>query len=61
MVGDAAHVHSPIGGPGLNLGLPDAVNLGWKPAAVLSGRVAPALLASYETETSPTAAMSQPR
>ena len=35
LVGDAAHVHSPIGGPGLNLGLQDAVNLGWKLAAVL--------------------------
>ena len=50
LLGDAAHVHSPIGGPGLNLGLQDAVNLGWKLAAVLSGRVEPALLATYETE-----------
>ena len=46
LVGDAAHVHSPMGGPGLNLGLQDAVNLGWKLAAVLNGRVEPALLAS---------------
>ena len=55
LVGDAAHVHSPIGGPGLNLGLQDAVNLGWKLAAVLSGRVKPALLATYETERRPAA------
>lgn len=50
LVGDAAHVHSPIGGPGLNLSLQDGVNLGWKMAAVVSGRVQPALLATYETE-----------
>ena len=50
LVGDAAHVHSPMGGPGLNLGLQDAVNLGWKLAAVLRGRVEPALLATYEAE-----------
>ncbi|BBZ44002.1 FAD-dependent monooxygenase [Mycobacterium parmense] len=50
LVGDAAHVHSPMGGPGLNLGLQDAANLGWKLAAVVSGRVEPALLATYETE-----------
>jgi 2-polyprenyl-6-methoxyphenol hydroxylase-like FAD-dependent oxidoreductase len=55
LLGDAAHVHSPIGGPGLNLGLQDAVNLGWKLAAVLSGRVEPALLATYETERRPAA------
>ena len=36
LVGDAAHVHSPMGGPGLNLGLQDAVNLGWKLAAVIA-------------------------
>ncbi len=39
LVGDAAHVHSPMGGPGLNLGLQDAVNLGWKLGAVLRGGV----------------------
>jgi 2-polyprenyl-6-methoxyphenol hydroxylase-like FAD-dependent oxidoreductase len=55
LVGDAAHVHSPIGGPGLNLSQQDAVNLGWKLAAVLHGRVEPALLASYETERRPAA------
>jgi 2-polyprenyl-6-methoxyphenol hydroxylase-like FAD-dependent oxidoreductase len=55
LVGDAAHVHAPIGGPGLNLSLQDAVNLGWKLAAVLSGRVQPALLTTYETERRPAA------
>jgi 2-polyprenyl-6-methoxyphenol hydroxylase-like FAD-dependent oxidoreductase len=55
LVGDAAHVHSPIGGPGLNLGLQDAVNLGWKLAAVLGGCAEPALLATYETERRPAA------
>ncbi len=55
LVGDAAHVHSPMGGPGLNLGLQDAVNLGWKLAAVLNGRVEPALLATYEAERRPAA------
>lgn len=55
LVGDAAHVHSPMGGPGLNLGLQDAANLGWKLAAVVSGRVEPALLATYEAERRPAA------
>jgi 2-polyprenyl-6-methoxyphenol hydroxylase-like FAD-dependent oxidoreductase len=55
LVGDAAHVHSPMGGPGLNLGVQDAVNLGWKLAAVLHGRVEPALLATYEAERRPAA------
>ncbi len=55
LVGDAAHVHSPMGGPGLNLGLQDAVNLGWKLAVVLNGRVAPTLLDSYEAERRPAA------
>src|SRR5271157_1697036 len=55
LVGDAAHVHLPIGGPGLNLGLQDAVNLGWKLAAVLNGRVQPTLLDTYQTERRPAA------
>ena len=55
LLGDAAHVHSPIGGPGLNLSLQDAVNLGWKLAAILNGRVQPALLATYQTERRPAA------
>lgn len=55
LVGDAAHVHSPMGGPGLNLGLQDAVNLGWKLAAVLRERVEPELLTTYEAERRPAA------
>nr|WP_055502084.1 FAD-dependent oxidoreductase [Nonomuraea pusilla] len=51
LIGDAAHVYAATGGgPGLNLGLQDAVNLGWKLAAVLHGGAPPALLDSYETE-----------
>ncbi|GAB3572384.1 FAD-dependent monooxygenase [Amycolatopsis endophytica] len=51
LIGDAAHVYSATGGgPGLNLGLQDAVNLGWKLAAELGGRAAPGLLETYETE-----------
>ncbi|WP_157245071.1 FAD-dependent monooxygenase [Nonomuraea typhae] len=55
LVGDAAHVHSAIGGPGLNLGLQDAVNLGWKLAAVLQGRAGEDLLDTYEAERRPVA------
>jgi 2-polyprenyl-6-methoxyphenol hydroxylase-like FAD-dependent oxidoreductase len=55
VVGDAAHVHSPLGGPGLNLGLQDAVNLGWKLAAVIAGGAEPALLDTYEAERRPAA------
>jgi 2-polyprenyl-6-methoxyphenol hydroxylase-like FAD-dependent oxidoreductase len=55
LAGDAAHVHSPTGGQGLNTGVQDAYNLGWKLAAVLAG--APAgLLDSYEAERLPIAA-----
>jgi 2-polyprenyl-6-methoxyphenol hydroxylase-like FAD-dependent oxidoreductase len=53
LVGDAAHVHSAIGGPGLNLGLLDAVNLGWKLAATVTGRAPDGLLDTYETERRP--------
>ncbi|HEY4030309.1 MAG TPA: FAD-dependent monooxygenase [Caulobacteraceae bacterium] len=50
LLGDAAHIHSPAGGQGMNTGIGDAVNLSWKLAAVLKGRAAPALLDSYEPE-----------
>jgi 2-polyprenyl-6-methoxyphenol hydroxylase-like FAD-dependent oxidoreductase len=53
LVGDAAHVHSPIGGPGLNLGLQDAINLGWKLAATVQGWAPPGLLDSYDAERRP--------
>lgn len=53
LVGDAAHVHSPMGGPGLNLGMQDAVNLGWKLAAVAAGRASEQLLDTYEAERRP--------
>ncbi|GAA4607851.1 FAD-dependent monooxygenase [Actinoallomurus liliacearum] len=55
LVGDAAHVHSAIGGPGLNLGLQDTVNLGWKLAAELRGQAPTGLLDTYETERRPAA------
>jgi 2-polyprenyl-6-methoxyphenol hydroxylase-like FAD-dependent oxidoreductase len=55
LVGDAAHVHSAIGGPGLNLGLQDAVNLGWKLAGVLRGWAPDGLLDTYESERRPVA------
>ncbi|MHC3821059.1 FAD-dependent monooxygenase [Streptomyces sp. DT9] len=50
LAGDAAHVHSAVGGPGLNLGLQDAANLGWKLAAQILGWAPPGLLDSYHTE-----------
>ncbi|MDV3130038.1 FAD-dependent monooxygenase [Mycobacterium sp. 21AC1] len=53
LVGDAAHVHSAMGGPGLNLGMQDAVNLGWKLAAAVQGWAPPGLLDSYHTERYP--------
>ncbi|MGW8503730.1 FAD-dependent oxidoreductase [Streptomyces sp. CLCI03] len=51
--GDAAHVHSPFGGQGLNLGIGDAMNLGWKLAAVVRGRAPEGLLDSYTAERHP--------
>lgn len=54
LTGDAAHVHPPTGGQGLNTGVQDAYNLGWKLAAVLDGAPDP-LLASYEQERRPIA------
>lgn len=53
LLGDSAHVHSAMGGPGLNLGLQDTVNLGWKLAAVVNGWAPPGLLDSYEAERHP--------
>jgi len=50
LAGDAAHLHSPFGGHGMNLGIGDAVDIGWKLAAVLQGWGGPVLLASYEAE-----------
>ncbi|MCA1407176.1 FAD-dependent monooxygenase [Ensifer sp. IC3342] len=50
IAGDAGHIHSPAGGQGMNTGIGDAVNLGWKLAAVLDGRADPRLLESYEPE-----------
>src|SRR3954454_10567940 len=56
LAGDAAHVHPPIGGQGLNLGIQDAVNLGWKLAAEVRGWAPEGLLDSYHTERHPVAA-----
>jgi 2-polyprenyl-6-methoxyphenol hydroxylase-like FAD-dependent oxidoreductase len=53
LTGDAAHVHSAIGGQGLNLGLQDAINLGWKLAAEVRGWAPSALLDTYESERRP--------
>ncbi len=50
LAGDAAHVYSPVGGQGLNLGLQDAMNLGWKLAQVVRGESAPVLLDTYHAE-----------
>jgi 2-polyprenyl-6-methoxyphenol hydroxylase-like FAD-dependent oxidoreductase len=50
MMGDAAHIHSPVGGQGMNTGIGDAVNLSWKLAAVLHGQANPSLLDTYEPE-----------
>lgn len=53
LIGDAAHVHSAMGGPGLNLGLQDTLNLGWKLAAVINGWAPERLLDTYESERYP--------
>jgi 2-polyprenyl-6-methoxyphenol hydroxylase-like FAD-dependent oxidoreductase len=50
LLGDAAHIHSPAGGQGMNTGIGDAINLAWKLAAVLDGRAPDRLLDSYEAE-----------
>lgn len=53
LAGDAAHIHSPLGGQGLNLGLGDAMNLGWKLAATIHGKAPEGLLDTYYTERYP--------
>ncbi|HEX9684448.1 MAG TPA: FAD-dependent oxidoreductase [Burkholderiales bacterium] len=55
LLGDAAHVHSPAGGQGMNTGLQDAYNLAWKLALVVKGRADAALLDTYEQERIPVA------
>ncbi len=50
LLGDAAHIHSPVGGQGMNTGIGDAVNLAWKLAAVLHGAAPASLLDTYELE-----------
>jgi 2-polyprenyl-6-methoxyphenol hydroxylase-like FAD-dependent oxidoreductase len=55
LLGDAAHIHSPVGAQGMNTGLQDAYNLGWKLALVVSGGAGAALLDSYEAERIPVA------
>jgi 2-polyprenyl-6-methoxyphenol hydroxylase-like FAD-dependent oxidoreductase len=56
LAGDAAHVHSPVGGQGLNTGVQDAVNLGWKLAQVVKGTSPDSLLDTYHAERHPVAA-----
>ncbi|ANN17732.1 FAD-dependent oxidoreductase [Amycolatopsis orientalis] len=56
LAGDAAHIHPPVGGQGLNLGVQDAFNLGWKLAAAIDGWAPDGLLDTYETERRPVAA-----
>ncbi|MGC5171797.1 rifampin monooxygenase [Microbacterium sp. DT81.1] len=56
LAGDAAHVHPPLGGQGLNLGIQDAFNLGWKLAAAVNGWAPQGLLDTYDAERRPVAA-----
>lgn len=56
LAGDAAHVHYPVGGQGLNLGVQDAMNLGWKLAQVVHGAAPESLLDTYHAERHPVAA-----
>lgn len=53
LLGDAAHIHSPAGGQGMNTGIGDAINLAWKLKTALDGRASDALLSSYEAERKP--------
>ncbi|MBT2213163.1 FAD-dependent monooxygenase [Actinomadura sp. NEAU-AAG7] len=56
LAGDAAHIHSPLGGQGLNLGIGDAANLGWKLAATVQGTAPAGLLDTYTSERHPVGA-----
>lgn len=56
LAGDAAHIHSPLGGQGMNTGIGDAINLGWKLAAVIHGRAPGELLDTYTSERHPAGA-----
>ncbi|WP_255361149.1 FAD-dependent monooxygenase [Mycobacterium sp. 852002-51057_SCH5723018] len=56
VAGDAAHIHHPVGGQGLNTGVQDAVNLGWKLAQVVNGRSSDSILDTYHDERHPVAA-----
>ncbi len=53
LAGDAAHIHSPAGGQGMNTGIQDSLNLGWKLALAVNGRADPAILDTYESERAP--------
>ena len=55
LAGDAAHIHNPIGGQGMNTGIQDAANLGWKLASILNGDASPSLLETYQDERHPIA------
>ncbi|WP_342646674.1 FAD-dependent monooxygenase [Mucilaginibacter sp. CSA2-8R] len=55
LIGDAAHIHSPIGGQGMNTGLQDAYNLAWKLAGVIQNKLKPEILNSYAAERMPVA------
>lgn len=50
LLGDAGHIHSPVGGQGMNTGIGDAINLAWKLGSVLKGKATPEILKTYETE-----------
>jgi 2-polyprenyl-6-methoxyphenol hydroxylase-like FAD-dependent oxidoreductase len=55
LIGDAAHIHSPVGGQGMNTGLQDAYNLGWKMAGVVNGQLSESILDTYAAERMPVA------
>lgn len=55
LAGDAAHIHSPIGGQGMNTGIQDAYNLAWKLALVIERKAAERLVDTYEEERKPVA------